>query len=170
MGIDCDFDVHCFKVTHKTHTFTTPTPWKETKEFTQQGYKVIRTSDTEVFLMKEQYLSEPSLSYSNRLSFIEPFQELYQKYIPIYSQWCYWSFNNSEMSGIDHFKTTLQVWDDIWNDIIADAELHNTTATKYNKEYPIGIAEEIRDGMRKILEFASTNEGITVQTSFRIDW
>jgi hypothetical protein len=159
MGIDCEFNVKCYKETFLTHKFTTETPWKETKEFTNQGYKAITTTSTEVLLQKKEYVSEPNLNYFNRLSFIEPIQELYNKKLPIYSNWCHWSFCYSIMSGKERFASTLRVWDDMWTDIIESLD-----------EGYIGNAEMIRDEMRKIFEFGASCEGVVVKTTFRIDY
>ena len=164
MGIDCIFRVQCYKETYLTHTYTTETPWKEIAELTKQDYMIVRKTNTEVTVKKQERIPEPHIFYHNRLSFIEPIMDLFYDNLDHFREDCDWDFE-SDMSGTDRFKSTLRVWDALWDAVVADAEARNSKMSKYERPYPIGNANWIRREVRQILEYAAENEGIVVGTS-----
>jgi hypothetical protein len=168
MGIDVEFLVYCQKVSKITHKFTTSTPWKEMKEFTKQGYKIVRSNSEEATLEKVKSLNDaPTIHYNNRLSFFEKIQNLYQSHHAHYKPWCKWDFTEyNRLTSKKDFQSTLQVWEDLWNDIFTIIKENDS----YDNSYDTYLAEIVHSKMREILQYALDNEDIYIHTHIKIDY
>jgi hypothetical protein len=145
--MDVNFVVYCEKITTLNHTFATSTPWKETKELTKQGYKIIKSNRLTATLIKAEKINEPIIQYDGRYSRFERFKKLFESHVLHYTEWCKWELESNTLKNKQDIQSTLDVWDDMWADIIKDIanderikdkeeqDLENTYETEQNQEF-----------------------------------
>ena len=169
MGIDVEFSVYCIVSSLYTHTFTTDKPWKELQELVDQGYMILGPRNIENNTASLQKFNVPdnlSIRYYGRLGRFEMLQNLYHSYQEgVYSKWCKWNFNTSVLSNIEDIRSTLLVWDDMWDDI-------ERVAKEDPELYDSHFNHVVRSKMRKILEYAVAQQPSSVQihTDIHIDY
>jgi hypothetical protein len=163
MGFDVHFNVNCCKVTTVNHTFTTDTPWKEIKELQEQGYEIVRSSTTDAILQKVESIEAPSILYIGGFDFFEQAQQLFQKQQFHFKEWCKWECSRSNsLTSIRDIKTTIGVWDDLWEDI-----LKKITNPKDFFPYT-DFLNMIYTQMKLILQYAIDHENIHIFTKYEL--
>ena len=206
MGTYVSFGVYCEKIVSICNTFTSDTPWKESKQLTKdlqtQGYTITSVSTTQVTATKsERFANAPSLHYYNKDDWFDDLQSLYKSNLVHFQDWCTWTFDDRPMTSKDDMRSTLRVWDDLWSTILEDIEEHereqekrsefyrkqeeevmkNSTysdtqknqkiydirvsASRHRKRFPyyhMEFVNDVRDTMKKILEYAIEHDGVQI--------
>jgi hypothetical protein len=180
MGIDATLTVTCKKTIKSTHTFTTDKPWKETKKLMRKGYTILKIFDEYTVVSKiESLIDSPCISYNTSLNLIDASYNKFRNSHEHHMKWCKWSFNESSILNNNEFQSALNVWDDLWKNVLMDnyysedsdddpedIKLWNKDARPTDNNFLIMIHSK----MREILEYAIENNCDSIITEFNLDY
>lgn len=173
MGIDVTFRVDCRKMSTIHHTFATETPWLELRDLQGRGYEIVRSTETEATLQKEESVNAPSFYHYGRLERLEDIQRVFLAQYAPYKPWCAWDFGRcTVLRTPEEVRSTLRVWDALWADVFAvlkkDEDLHE--GSPWEQTYDAPLAHRIHGTLRDMFQYAVEHEGVHVMTSMEIDY
>lgn len=172
MGSDATLRVDCRKVSTIQHTFATETPWREVREVRRTGYEIVRSTETDATLQKDESVNAPSLYDHGRLRRLEAIQRVFGEQHANYAPWCKWDFGNSTVLRTpEELRSTLRVWDALWADVFAVLEKDDEDeVAPWNEIKDASFAHRIHETLRDMFQYAVDNEDVHVVTSIVVEY
>jgi len=142
-----------------THVFTTDKPWREMKERRKEGYIPVTVTDTEVIMKRFEIMdTAPSFSYATSLQTFTEARTIFEYTYTNYSNWCKWNFYSNSVLSHDDTMLTLNVWEDLWHDVVNDSDDDDYTKCD---NYVLNM---MYTKMKEVLEFAVNDKDVEVVT------